>query len=91
LKIFCEEEKQMASTIVNTMAAFGLTESQATSVAAGVAQIHDALQAEMAQLSREIDKLVAEFHVLEARAKAMEAGLAEDGPHENIVPLHGTK
>ena len=81
----------MSSTIVNTLVGFGITEEHAGLIATDVAKTHDSLRAQMQAMSREIDKLMAEFHILEARAKAMEAALAEEGPHENIVPLHQTK
>ena len=79
----------MSSTIVNTLVGFGLTEEHAGLIATDVAKTHDDMRARMNVMAREIDKMMNEFHELEERAKAMEAALAKEGPHENIVPIHG--
>jgi len=79
----------MSSTIVNTLIGFGLAPDDAVKISGEVSVILDELRTEMNKLSRDIDLMVAEFHAYEARMKALESALAEEGPHENIVPLHG--
>jgi len=79
---------KMSSTIVNTLIDFGLEDDQADILAADFARMHDEARAEMSNLSRQIDALMAEFGALEERAKRMEAALAPE-THPSVVPLHG--